>query len=248
VKNLITTLGANYVLGQCFNNNLFCANVHRAPGGSLFTGTGFVDNPTLNIGSEKTRGVDVTALYRMDIGSSTLSFDLVGSYLDKFTVNPGAPGSAAYECAGEFGQTCGTPLPKWRHKLRVNYDMKNGLGFSAAWRFFSSVTNDQIAGGSALECTGVNGAGACVNGSSQHDSNATYINHAVAHIPSVSYFDLSMTARIADHYTFRLGVQNLLDKQPPVLDTNYTNNGSNVYAQVYDALGRYMYAAIQLNF
>lgn len=236
VKNLITTLGANFILTNCVNSNLFCANVQRAPGGSLFTGTGFVDNPTLNIGSEKTRGVDVTALYRMDIGSSTLSFDLVGSYLDKFTVDPGAAGTTPYECSGQFGLTCGTPLPKWRHKLRVSYDMKNGLGFSAAWRFFSSVNNDQLT---------INGLTPCP--ASGGNPNGC-VNNAVTHIGNVSYFDLSMTARIADHYTFRLGAQNLLDKNPPVLDTNYTNNGSNTYAQVYDALGRYVYAAIQLNF
>ena len=230
VKNQIGVLGANFQLGTCINSNVNCASVQRAPGGSLFTGTGFVDNPTVNLpGTTKTRGIDLTALYRMDLFGGGLTFDLVGTYLDKFRNGTGV------SCEGRFGpSSCGTPLPQWRHKLRVGYTLENGIGFSAAWRYFHKVKNELFDTG-ITTCPPAGNPAGC-------------INPAVARIKSQSYFDLSMTAKIADHYTFRIGAQNLLDKNPPVLDTNYTNNGSNTYAQVYDSLGRYIYAAIQLDF
>ncbi|WP_068070679.1 TonB-dependent receptor domain-containing protein [Novosphingobium lentum] len=235
IKQLISTLGAQFILNQCISggNPFYCNAIQRAPGGSLFTGTGFVANPTLNLGSEKTRGIDVTALYKLNVGrGESVSFDLVGTYLDKFEVEPvsGALSTGKYNCAGLFGLTCGTPLPKWRHKLRVTWADADGLSVSAAWRYFNHVTNDQNDSNPLLG----NGPGT--------------VNPEVARIPSVSYFDFTMSARIGDNYTFRVGVQNIMDKTPPVTDSNYTNNGSGTYAQVYDALGRYVFAGFTLNF
>ena len=224
VSKEISSYGANFILQQCIagvNTATFCPLIHRSVGsGSLWYGGGYVQNGTLNLGEVHTRGIDVSALYKLELGSSSLTFDMVGTYLDKFDTTRIA-GGAVDSCAGLFGaRACGTPLPKWRHKLRVTYALANGLSFSGAWRYFNGVTNDDLAN----------------------------VAPEVAKIPSVSYFDLSMSARIGEHYTFRLGAQNLLDKTPPFLDGNYSNNGSNTYAQVYDSLGRYVYAAIQLNF
>ena len=225
VKKLIATYGANYVLSQCIAGNntaTFCPLVQRAPGsGSLWYGGGYVVNGTLNLGEVHTRGIDVTALYKLNLGAaSSLTLDMVGTYLDKYDTTRIA-GGAVDNCAGSFGaRACGTPLPKWRSKLRATYALANGLSISGAWRYFNGITNDDLGN----------------------------VPKEVEKIPSVSYFDLSMSARIGDHYTFRLGAQNLLDKTPPFLDGNYSNNGSNTYAQVYDSLGRYVYAAIQLNF
>jgi outer membrane receptor protein involved in Fe transport len=237
VKSLISTYGAQFILNQCLDGlNQFCGYVHRSGDGSLWTGESYVANPTLNLGSEKTRGIDLTANYRFNFGKeSSLTFDLVGTYLDKFKVTP-APGLDSYDCAGAFGFAyCGTPLPKWRHKARVTYQINDALAVTGAWRYFSRVKNDQIKIDGTPVCAGTPTGDAC-------------INERVAKIPAISFFDLSFAARISDKYTFRLGAQNILDKTPTVLDGNYTNNGSNVYAQVYDSLGRYVYAAIQLNF
>jgi outer membrane receptor protein involved in Fe transport len=221
IKELISSYGASFILNQCVaGNTTFCPLIHRGGGGSLWYGGGYVENGTLNLGSEQTRGIDVTGYYKMDLGaSSSLTFDFVGTYLDKFDVTR-LVGGTVVSCAGQFGDNCGTPLPKWRHKLRVTWASKSGLSVSAAWRYFNGTSNDSPANYSA----------------------------DVQKIPNVSYFDLSLSARIGDNYTFRLGAQNLLDKTPPFLDGNFSNNGSNVYAQVYDSLGRYVYAGITLNF
>ena len=182
-------------------------------------------------------------------GGSTVAVDLVGTYLDKFDVT-NIPGGDTFDCAGKFGfSQCGTPLPKLRTKLRLSYTMENGLGLTGAWRFFSKVNNEQkTLDGGAPVCPPGPGDGSFGDQSSFGSADPLCINNDVSKINAQSYFDLALVARLGDNYTFRLGAQNILDNTPPVLDSNYTNNGSNTYAQVYDSLGRYIYAGIQLNF
>ena len=235
IKKEIGTVGASFSLAQCISggNPFFCNSIQRSSDGSLFTGSSFVDNPRLNLGSIRTRGIDVNASYRTPrIFGSTIAFDFVGTYLDKYVVQP-IPGVASvgkYDCAGLFGDTCGTPLPKWRHKLRATVAVNNVISISPAWRHFSGVTNDQDSTNSLLG----SGPGTSLAGG------------VTPRIKQQNYFDLAMQAAI-QKYTFRLGAQNILDKQPPITP-GFSNNGSNTYAQVYDSLGRYLYASVTVDF
>ncbi len=78
-------------------------------------------------------------------------------------------------------------------------------------------------------------------------------------IKAYSYFDLTTTFDVSDNYTFRLGVSNLFDKQPPLVTSGNANrDGSNLcptgpcngntYPATYDALGRYIFAGVTLDF
>ncbi len=236
IKKLISSFGADFTLSQCVatGNPLFCNRINRATGsGSLFVGNSFVDNPTVNLGSEQTRGIDVNASYRYEFDSlGSVGFSLVGTYLDSFKVTqlPGALSVGTYNCAGYFGATCGTPLPKWRHSFRLTWDTPYGIQVSGAWRYFNQVKNDLESSNPLLG----NGPGTAAG------ANRT------TKIPSQSYFDIALTAHV-DKYLFRLGAQNVLDKSPPITP-GYTNNGSNTQAQVYDSRGRYIYAGVSLEF
>ncbi len=60
-----------------------------------------------------------------------------------------------------------------------------------------------------------------------------------------------MTARLADRYNFRLGVNNLLDKEPPIVGGEVANapfGNGNTFPQVYDALGRFLFAGVTVDF
>ena len=51
----------------------------------------------------------------------------------------------------------------------------------------------------------------------------------------------------------QLGVNNVLDKDPPIIDTlNDTGNSiygeSNTFPSLYDSLGRYIYANVTIDF
>lgn len=235
VKDIISTFGANFTLDQCVQtgNPLFCNRVNRATGsGSLFVGNSFVDNPNQNLGKTRTRGIDVNASYRTEAGNfGSFGFDLVGTYLDKYEVQtlPSAIDGRSYDCAGRFGLTCGTPLPKWRHSLRVSWNTPIDIQVSGKWRYFNHINNDQNADNELLGAPGT-------------------ITNIDRRIGAVNYFDLAFTTRVMDKFTFRLGAQNLLDKQPPVRSFSYSSNSStNTYTQVYDSLGRYVYAGFTLD-
>ncbi|HEX5183085.1 MAG TPA: TonB-dependent receptor [Allosphingosinicella sp.] len=245
IKNAIQQIGADTILAQCIltANPTFCGLVHRDPSGSIWrSAAGFVDDVPRNIGGFSTRGIDVGASYAMNIGRwGGLSFNMNGTWLDRLVTNTGI--SAPYNCAGYYGLICsggGTlsaPNPKWRHRARLTWNAPDGLGLSLTWRYFSEVRIDRASGQA-----GLSGAYSPFN----------------ARIPAQSYFDLAFTAKIADHYQFRLGVNNVFDKPPPIFGSNGSSAvinacaavfcSGNTYPGTYDALGRYIFAGVTLDF
>jgi outer membrane receptor protein involved in Fe transport len=231
VKNTIGTIGADVIINQCLatGDPLFCSRINRAPNtGSLFLSqNGFITDINANVGRLETRGVDINASYTQPLGGmGSLAFSMVGTYLDKLVVEPLE--GVRYDCAGFFGAQCGTPNPEWRHKVRLTYTAPNGVGLSAQWRHFAAVDNDVT--------------------SSDPDLAGGNPGLGSAEIKQQNYLDLVLTARIGDHYQFRLGANNILDRIPPTLVTPAPFGNGNTYPQVYDALGRYIFAGVTLDF
>ncbi|HEX2764503.1 MAG TPA: TonB-dependent receptor [Allosphingosinicella sp.] len=229
LRNAIGTIGFNTIMNQCITTGdpFFCSRIHRAPNGSLFLGNGFITDLNTNVGGISTRGIDVNASYTHEVGSmGSLSFSFVGTYLDKLVVNPLA--DIRYDCAGFFGAQCGTPNPEWRHKARLTFTLPNGIGLSGQWRHFAAVDNELTSSNATLK------------GSTAQPGQL--------HIPAQNYLDMVLTAKIGDHYNLRLGVNNILDRLPPTLVTPAPFGNGNTYPQVYDALGRYVFAGVTLDF
>lgn len=233
VKNLISTIGFNTIIAQCISTGdpSLCSRIHRDAQGSLFlTPNGFITDINTNVGGLRTRGVDVNGQYSRRLGGlGSLNVSLVGTYLDKFEINP--VGTIKYDCVGLFGAQCGTPAPKWRHKLRVGFNFPSGIGISGQWRYFSKTKNEGL------------------------DTNPTLHQKTVfpfnQRIPAQSYFDLALSAKIGDHYNFRLGANNILDRKPPLVGSQTSSSSAlngNTFAQVYDTLGRYLFAGFSVNF
>ena len=232
VENAISTLGAQTIINQCGQTGdpFFCSLVNRAPGSlTLWTNGGFVTNTTTNIGGVSTSGVDIAASYNRTIGNGSLSFTFNGSYLDSFKVDTGIPtpsSDGVFDCAGYHGNSCGTPRPDWRHQARLGYNFDSGIGLSARWRYYGSVDWDQRSADVDL------GTGA---------------DASPGDIGSQSYFDLTATFAF-DPMTFRLGVNNILDKEPPVIGSGYGGTNGNTYTETYDPVGRYIYANVTFEF
>jgi iron complex outermembrane receptor protein len=239
VKDAIQQIGQDTILDVCVQtlDPQFCGLVRRDQFGSLWrTSNGFVIDLDQNIGAFSTRGIDLSASYSMEIGSmGGLSFSIVGTWLDKLVTDPGI--SEKFDCAGLYGLRCGTPNPEWRHKARISYTHPDGYGLSFQWRHFGGVTLDRASDVATLQ-----GAFAPFN----------------EKIPQINYFDLTGTFRVGDHFNFRLGVNNLLDKDPPIIGANGTSSvinactavlcSGNTFPNVYDALGRYIFAGVTLDF
>ncbi|MDB5692715.1 MAG: TonB-dependent receptor [Alphaproteobacteria bacterium] len=245
IRNAIQRVGADTILNVCAQtlNPVFCGLVHRDGTGSIWrSADGFVTDLNRNIGGFSTRGIDIGAAYSMNIGRwGGLSFNMTGTYLISLITNTGV--SAPYNCAGFYGLVCsggGTlsgPNPKWRHKARVTWNGPDGIGVSLQWRYLEHVAVDVSSTQPAL--TGP-------------------FSPFIAKIPPQSYFDLALTAKIGDHYNFRLGVNNIFDKPPPIIGSNGTSSAinacpgvfcnGNTFPGTYDALGRYIFAGVTLDF
>jgi iron complex outermembrane receptor protein len=245
VDSFIQGVGADTILATCAAtlDPTFCGLVHRDQFGSLWrTSNGYVSDLSINIGEKKTRGIDIQASYSMEIseGWGGLGFNFVGTWLDRLITDNGV--STPYDCTGYFGTQCGTPSPEWRHQFRVTWNLPDGIGLSARWRYFSGVDLDLLSPNDSLNFAG---------GATPTTAQLNGLRPADARIPSQSYIDLTLTARIGDHYNFRLGVNNLFDRDPPLVGSNACPAGicnGNAYTQVYDALGRYIFAGVSLDF
>ncbi len=246
VDGAIQGFGSDAIINFCTAtaDPTTCALINRNPvNGSLWlTPDGYITNLQQNIGGVRTKGIDVGASYSHDIGEAgTLSLNFQGTYLDKFSVDNGL--SEVYDCAGYYGSTCSAgnvpsaPNARWRHKARASFDLPNGLGFSLQWRYFGAVK---------------------VDFQNPSDTTAGAFDPFSARIGAQNYFDLSTSYRFGGKYEFRLGVNNILDRQPPLVTSGRSNGtrnqcptgpcNGNTYPGVYDALGRYIFAGLTLDF
>lgn len=228
VTGAISGIGADLIVQQCTDtaDPFFCGLVNRDPSGSLWRSPqGFVVNLPQNIGSLNTSGIDAQINYNRQIGDlGTLTLNFVGTWLDSLRSNAGVPGAPDVECVGLYGNVCGTPNPEWRHQARLGFNMRNGIGASVRWRYFDGVELDSL---SATTPPGIAG------------------------FDAVNYFDLALTFDAGDNFNFVLGANNMFDKAPPVTGSQACPAGfcnGNTFAQVYDALGRYIFAGITLDF
>ena len=253
LKNAIQGAGADAIVNNCVVHTTSttvapsCALVHRDASGSLWlTPNGFVNDIPSNQGEIKTDGWDATMTYSHKLGGlGTLSSNFNGTYLHKYKVDNGLPGGV-YDCAGLFGPTCSgasvassAPMPKWRHKLRLSLQLPAGLGISGQWRYVGKVKAETLDPSETL------------NGAFNFDPGL--------HIGAQSYFDLATTFLVGDHLNLRIGANNLLDRQPPLVTSGSgTRAGSNIcpagpcngntYPGTYDALGRFIYAGATVTF
>ena len=248
----IQGIGSDTILNVCTTtaDPFFCGLINRDASGSLWrTSDGFVTNLTQNIGGLSTRGVDIGMSYSHDLGGmGNVGINFVGTYLDELVVDTGLslPGTdQTYDCAGLYGNVCGTPNPEWRHTARVSWTHPDGYGLSVRWRHFGSVDLDATEGRGS-EALGGRGA----SGNSNFPGSGN-LRPEDLRLGSRNYIDLALNFRVGDHYNFRLGVNNILDKDPPLSGATNCPAGpcnGNTWAQVYDALGRYIFAGVTLNF
>jgi len=221
VKDAIQALDPTVTLQQCLDtgNPFFCGKITRDSFGSLhLTNDARIEATNFNVGKYKTAGIDFGVDYRLKVESAgSLDFSLFATLLRKFETEPIA-GLGSYDCAGYFGTTCGTPAPKWRHKLRTTWTTPWDLGLSLTWRYFGKVDNEVTS------------------------DNAQFLAGAVSNVnkefKAMNYFDLAASYNLTKNLTARVAINNLLDKDPPLSNSGAPFGNGNTYPVVYDALGR----------
>jgi outer membrane receptor protein involved in Fe transport len=223
VKNIVGSLGFEQVLNGCMGfggvpqDTTLCNFIHRGSNGSLWAG--------------QNSYIILRNINQPGIGLETNGWDFNGTYTRRLgglgTLNLAFVGTLlnklenphfGVNCVSQYGGVCGTPNPKWRHVARVGLTMPSGLGASVRWRHFSGV--DAVSG--------------------------TAAGPAEARLSARDYFDLTLTARLAQRLNLRIGANNIFDTDPP-LAGNLASNG-NTFPQVYDGLGRYLFAGFTVDF
>ncbi len=241
VNQAVGGIGAQVILDQCTTtgDRFFCDKINRAPAsagpaaGSLFLDqAGFVDDRTTNTGSLEASGVDVNADYRLNIGENKVRWQFVGTYTTDLVTQPLTNGFR-YDCVGLYGITCGNPNPKFRFNTNVKFATANKFALTARWRYFSAVKVDRFNFDQDL-----NPAGNLPAGNSDDK------------IKAVNYFDLLFSLPIKDTATLRIGVNNIFDKNPPIVSqTNLGGFGNgNTFPGTYDQLGRNVFVNLTADF
>ena len=223
VKGIIGGRPASNTLDSCLatGDPTVCSLVTRDRLGTLWAlETAQIVAVNQNLGMASTKGIDLGANYNTKLGAwGTLNLSLMGTYLKEFQEQD-LPGGDVRECAGQHGPTCGVPLPKWRHKLRAVWGTPwNGVELGATWRYVRGVDLD------------------------------TESEPVDARMGARNYLDLVASWQISPILTLRAGMNNSLDKDPPlsgVLAEVYGNG--NTYPQVYDAMGRHIFLNLTAKF
>ena len=171
----------------------------------------------------------MNADYTFDIGNlGSVNLGLVGTYLIEQVSQP-VPGGGSYDCKGLFGYTCGQPTPEWRHVARLSWMTPTDTTVSLSWRHMGGTKLSSLTDNPLLS------------------ADRTVVNSKIG---AYNYFDLSLTQAIDKRFTLRAGVNNMFDKDPPVLDSGLLQSfgNGNTYPGVYDALGRTIFVGFTANF
>jgi len=214
ISETISNIGATTILEQCGLFGVLCEQVTRNAGGSLWQGTqGFVEDTTINLGENKWEGIDLAANYDFEAAGGTWSANLIGTYMmtKETTPLPASPDSA-YDCVGVISTRC-FPSPEWRHTASIAYDSEEWWSLEGRWRYFGGVDYD--------------GTTDTIAQANMSDSQ--------------SYFDLNAVFTFMDNHDVTVGINNILDEEPPMVGGTLTTN-ANTIAGFYDTLGRFLYA------
>ncbi|MFV1980601.1 MAG: TonB-dependent receptor plug domain-containing protein [Rhodothermia bacterium] len=201
-------------------NPAFCSLITRDPDGSLAAGeegVGFLST-NVNIGGLETTGVDVQVLYSFDVGRHAFTLDYAATILDQYEFVP-FPSADPVECEGFFGNECGAPNPKYRHRALLTWQTPWDVDVTTTWRYFGGTDNDNSA--ETLETS----------------------------LSDINYVDLAGTWWIMDDISVRLSILNILEEDPPIFSgagpASFGNG--NTYPTVFDT-SRAIFAAVKYNF
>ena len=230
LTDTVGTISATIILQNCLatGDPTYCQLISRTAAGSIagssVTTGGYITQTSLNVGAAKVEGIDVQTSYKAPVGErfGTLVFNLSGSALLKNKTTP-IPGAPTYDCAGLYGPTCLTVNPRWRHNLRMTWVSPWDVQVSAYWRYIGQVSLDS-------------------NSSDPSLSNGN-VDAFDATMKAQNYFDLSAAWRPTKVLELRAGVNNLFDRDPPVVSANVVTSGAANSIPVYDQLGRQLFIA-----
>ncbi|QNK02838.1 TonB-dependent receptor domain-containing protein [Dyella telluris] len=246
LNNTITTVGLQSLLNLCAaGSTQYCQYIQRQGGtgpnaGQLLQST---VEPVGNIGSLNTSGIDWSANYKLpQFSFGQFNVGVNATYLKYYDQSTGtaAEGGITYKNAGHmlaYGSAASSAcpdavgvcfFPRWRAQGFVDWQAG---GWSAQWRM-------RYIG--RFEMGGPEG--------SPQDSAPNGNPGSILKYGATVYNDVSIGYNLAIINTrLDFGVNNLFDKQPPMLYANNSLN-ANTDPSDFDLMGRYYWARVTVKF
>jgi iron complex outermembrane recepter protein len=239
LKDAISVPSTTDVLDQCYlasfnpglTPNAACAAIFRSGLTGTFNGTDSrgVAVVQSNQGKNWTSGYDLTVSYLMKL--SQIGVDPKWGKLDmNLSLNrvqdndfQATPTSVRRECKGFYSNACGAPNWGTRFSQRTLWSFSN-YQFSYTWRHVSAIEVEPGSG--------------------------TFLP-AFSKVPAYNYLDLAAVWQTTPNLKLTLTINNLTNKQPPVVGNNIAStatNGGNTFPAAYDTVGRYFTLGAALKF
>ena len=215
----------------------FCQAIGRVAGDGAL---GNVQVTYLNNGRVRTEGIDVQFDWSVPVGPGTFSLNSVFNYL--ITLKS-APLPAEAGPAGDLVEYAGTLGPAGSNGVG-----ENGLNpGSFRWKMLNTFSYAVGPANVSLQWQHLPAAKSI----SYPFDNAT----PFAGSPAYDLFNLSGNYTVTDNVTLRFGVDNLLNKAPPLVEYNAETTGlansvggNPINAFFYDLVGRRYYAGVNMKF
>jgi len=228
VEGAVAQLSSQALVNSCFAvlelNSAACQAITRLTTGNIEQ----VAAPVLNVASRKVSGVDLAVSYSLDMPkflslpgqSAALGLQWISTWQNE-DVSRTLPNLPVIDCAGKYSGTCSGD------GVRITPDFR-GL-FRANWHSgpLQIVTEVSIIGDLELAPNAI------------PNQNGT--------IGQTVYVDLNAKYAFDDRVQLVVGVNNLLDKDPPLI--GFTGGGdSNTNIPLFDPLGRRYFAGVSFTF
>lgn len=226
VKKLIAALSVNGIVTLCVDqptiNNQFC-DALISPRDAL----GFFQNPValsggINFAAQRTRGLDFDAAYRRTFSNGyRLNLRGIATYVLERTdfTNPAIP---------DFGNRILSELgdPQFSAALITSLGIGN-LDIQHSMRYIGKQTIGVFEAQNSFE--------------GRPPTNADQF--ADIYYTDVFFHDLRTSYKVDDNFRAYFGVDNVLDRKPPL---GLTGSGSG--SAIFSSIGRYFYAGAQIDF
>lgn len=233
LEERIGTVGANTILRFCglTGVDVLCDKVNRnAATGDLWLGSdinssGYVENLSANYGNLRVRGLDLNARYTWDMFGGTATASFLGTRELEYTVEPlpGLDESASYDCTGLINISCQNP--EWRHIANLRY-ARDWYSVNLRWRHYG-----------AMDYINTNGTPGTQDKILVANDNQ---------VDAYNWFDISGTFQVGEMTSITLGVNNVADKEPPLVGTPLALNANSPGG--YDQAGRFVFTSVTFTF
>lgn len=237
IDDAIATTPRSTVVRRCFEATAFDPNCN----GQVLRSNGAlvqVDSSASNENLIETAGLDLDISYNTELSDvfgslrGNLNVSLLYTYLDEFEVT-GLEDRDVDVLLGEI------LYPEHRFNLTTTYTLDD-LTVTWRMRYWGDVKDSNTP---LLQND--NAAIVITNGS------LTGFAFAENDVDSVFYHDLRTDYTVTDNVRLYLGINNLLDEQPPkpllTQFSNYGSTGINTAPEAYDVIGRRYYAGISID-